>query len=297
MNIQQLRCFTTIAELENMSRAADLLGISQSALSKNIAKLEEEIGTALFDRSGKKIELNAAGADFQRCCSLILGNLDAALEDIRLSAGDLDKRVRIGSAGVPRSLMPCVAAFCRAFPGTELDWNSSIDRMDHIDINEFDALIYPADVRYKKFNGYALGREKYFLAVAAEHPLAKSAVIPLKRLEGLDYVFLRSGREHPEEVYSLCAALTVRFGTLCFADTRELHRQMVASGIAVGFVPEGEAESYRADSRIRLIPIADERFSREMMICFKRDKHLNDRARAFKAFAVDYLKLRMRPEA
>ena len=57
MNISQLRYFTTVAQLENVSKAADLLYLSQSSLSKNIAKLEEELGMPLFDRNGKKITL------------------------------------------------------------------------------------------------------------------------------------------------------------------------------------------------------------------------------------------------
>ena len=292
MTTQQMRCFTTVAELENMSRAAELLRMSQSALSKNIAKLEAEIGTPLFIRSGKKIELNAAGALFLRCCTGLLRNLDSAVEEIRLSVGGADKRIRIGSAGVNAAVMRCIAAFSRANPGTEFDLCSSIESIDHIDINDYDALVYPSGSRYEKFSGYPLGREKYFLAVSAEHPLAGDGAVTLKRLEGLDYVFLRSGRDNPEPVYALCTALALRFGSQCFADTRELHRRMVASGIAVGFVPEGEAESYRADGRIRLLPITDRRFAREMMICFKRDKHLTDRASDFKDFAVSYLELR-----
>ena len=292
MTTQQMRCFTTVAELENMSRAAELLRMSQSALSKNIAKLEAEIGAPLFVRSGKRIELNAAGALFLHCCNGLLRNLDSTVEEIRLSVGGADKRIRIGSAGVNARVMRCIAAFSSANPGTEFDLCSSIESIDHIDINDYDALVYPAGSRYEKFSGYPLGRERYFLAVSAAHPLAQEGAATLKRLEGLDYVFLRSGRDNPEPVYSLCTALALRFGSQCFADSRELHRRMVASGISVGFVSESEAESYRADGHIRLLPIADTRFARDMMICFKREKHLTERALQFRDFAVNYLELK-----
>lgn len=53
MKISQLSYFITIAQLENMSRAAELLHISQSSLSKTIAALETELETPLFDRSSK----------------------------------------------------------------------------------------------------------------------------------------------------------------------------------------------------------------------------------------------------
>ena len=291
MNTQQMRSFITVAELENMSRAAELLRMSQSALSKNIAKLEAEIGVPLFVRSGKKIELNAAGASFLRCCTETLRSLDEALEEIRLTAGGEEKRIRIGTAGVSTGLMRCIADFRRRNPETEFDLNSSIEDTEYIDINDYDILAYPAESRYEKFNGYPMGREKYYLAVSASHPLAEEGAATLKRMEGLDYVFLRRGKDHPEPIHALCTALAIRFGSRCFVDTRELHRRMVASGIAVGFVPEGETESYRADGNICLLPIADTRFVRDMMICFKREKHLSELARAFRDFVISELHL------
>ena len=58
--IAQLRYFTTIAKPENVSRAAQLLHLSQSSLSKNLAKLAAEVRTPLFDHSGKRLTLNPA---------------------------------------------------------------------------------------------------------------------------------------------------------------------------------------------------------------------------------------------
>ena len=68
MNITQIRQFTTVARLESMSRAAQLLHVTQSALSKSVSQLERELGTALFDRSGKRLRLNASGERFLECC-------------------------------------------------------------------------------------------------------------------------------------------------------------------------------------------------------------------------------------
>ena len=64
MNIQNLKYFAIVAKLENVSRAAELMHTSQSSISKNIFTLEEELGTKLFDRHGKKLVLNDAGKRF-----------------------------------------------------------------------------------------------------------------------------------------------------------------------------------------------------------------------------------------
>ena len=61
MDVAQLKYFLKVAELEHMSQAAEALNISQPALSSNIRKLEAELGTELFIRHGRRIELNLYG--------------------------------------------------------------------------------------------------------------------------------------------------------------------------------------------------------------------------------------------
>ena len=88
MNIQNLRYFAIVAKLENVTKAAELMHTSQSAVSKNILALEEEFGVNLFDRFGKKLVLNDAGRRFLQSCEKILEETDTVTKDLRhLSAG------------------------------------------------------------------------------------------------------------------------------------------------------------------------------------------------------------------
>ena len=92
MTLQQLRYFTTVAKLQNLSRAAGLLHVSQSTLSKQISHLEEEFGTPFFDRNGRKIAINRAGLRFLECSSSILREIESAREDILAIADILKDR-------------------------------------------------------------------------------------------------------------------------------------------------------------------------------------------------------------
>lgn len=64
MEWQQLHYFSTLAKIQHMTRAAEELSISQPALSRSIARLEEELGVPLFDRHGRGIYLNHFGQSF-----------------------------------------------------------------------------------------------------------------------------------------------------------------------------------------------------------------------------------------
>ena len=64
MNIQQLEYFISIAETLNYSKSAELLGLSQPALSMSINKLEEELGFSLFAKHGRNIKLTDSGTEY-----------------------------------------------------------------------------------------------------------------------------------------------------------------------------------------------------------------------------------------
>ena len=292
LHIAQLRYFTVIAQLENMSQAAQLLHISQSSLSKNLSKLEAEVGTPLFDRGGRKLTLNAAGARLLEYSALALRELDGALDDIRLLSTGSGTRIKIGAAGANDRLAACAAAFHQIHPEAEFDLNSAIEGMERLDINDYDMLIYPAGGKYEKFNGFPLYAERYCLAVSRRHPLADSPSVRPKALTGEHMVFLRKGRTFVEFPFQICSALALSFASQCYVDARELHRQMISSGYCLGFVPASGTDFYRLDQNLRLIPIQDRRFTRQMMVCFRREKRLSGLAREFRDFAMDYFGLK-----
>lgn len=291
MDLSQIQYFTTAAQLENISRAADLLHLSQPSLSKSIAKLEAELGMPLFDRRGKKITLNVQGARFLECSNVILRELEFALDDMTLLATGSDSKIKIGIAGDSSQMIACMAAFNRQQPGAEFEMNCNIECQERIDINDFDVMVYPAGIKYEKFTGYFLHNERYYLAVGNEHPLAHNALILPKDLNGQNFVFLRSGKSYIEYPFRICMALAVHFGSQCHVDSRDLHQQMIGAGIAIGFVPEDVAALYQNNRGIRLIPIQDQRFSRTMMICFRREKHLSALAKSFRDFAIQFFHL------
>ena len=97
MELNQLKCFLEVARLEHITQAADQLHITQPALSKVIARLEDDLGVKLFDREGKNIRLNEYGRVAQNYAQRIMytiGDMEAELAE--MSAGQAGN-LRIGS--------------------------------------------------------------------------------------------------------------------------------------------------------------------------------------------------------
>ena len=277
MNLTQLQYFTVIAQLENVSKAAEYLHITQSSLSKHLARLEEEVGTPLFDRHGKKLILNERGTRFLGSCERILKEMEEAEQDIQQLSTGAGQKVKIALAGGMDEMFACMAAFRAENEGAEYDVDSKVDYSDYVDINAYDVIVYPDEPRFRRFKGYDLCTEHFYLAQGKDAAVNGA------------YVFLCDG-DHREIAYYLFSATAEKARSESFVNSRDAHRKMIASGLAVGFVPEGVADFYQS-SDIVLTKITDPGFSRKLKICFKREKHLSALAKVFRTFVMEWFKI------
>lgn len=83
MSFEQLRSFVTVAEEENLTRAAEKLRISQPPLTRKIKSLEDELGTPLFERRRTGVKLLPAGQRLLEHARLILSAVDLAVTEVR----------------------------------------------------------------------------------------------------------------------------------------------------------------------------------------------------------------------
>ncbi len=128
MDIQNLRAFLLVAEHTSFSVAAGELHLTQPAVSKRIAALEQQMGTALFDRIGRRVSLTEAGHALIPHARAISQNLSRAQQSIRDHSGVVGGRLRLGTShhrGLHR-LPSVLRRFTEAYPAVKLD----IDFMD-----------------------------------------------------------------------------------------------------------------------------------------------------------------------
>jgi DNA-binding transcriptional LysR family regulator len=122
MDSRRLQAFVAVARHTSFTRAALELHLSQSAVSQQVAALEQELGARLFDRAGRRVTLTAAGAALRERAASLLLELDAARRAVAAAQGEIAGTLRIASsltiAGyvLPRAL----AAFRRSHPEIEL---------------------------------------------------------------------------------------------------------------------------------------------------------------------------------
>jgi len=106
MDLRKLRYFSNVVEARSISKAAHNLHVAQPALTKSIQALEEELGTALLQRSAKGVSTTEAGARLYEHCQIVFKQLDRARLDVRKS---VERPSGVVTVGLPHSLMTVLA--------------------------------------------------------------------------------------------------------------------------------------------------------------------------------------------
>lgn len=194
MLLRHIRYLLAVAEHRNFTRAAEALHVSQPTLSQQIRQLEDSLGAALFDRSGRSIRLTDAGEAYVRFARLALQDLEAgkrAMHDVRdLSRGSL--RLAMTPTFTAYLVAPLLHRFHSLYPGITLSVEEMTqDRLeaalaeDRLDIGIAFTGMHLADIQ-----GEALFSETLSLMVGATHPQAVGQVLTADDLERQSLVLL-----------------------------------------------------------------------------------------------------------
>lgn len=147
MEFRQLQTFMIIAQTESFSKAAELLGYSQSAVTVQIRLLEKELDTRLFERMGRKIALTAQGQNLQIHAGRILEEMSQAEAEIRLEQ-ELCSPLHVGviESLFFTKLPPILSYFRQHYPKVSLKLTTGTPKelIEHMEYNQLD-LIYILD--------------------------------------------------------------------------------------------------------------------------------------------------------
>jgi DNA-binding transcriptional LysR family regulator len=128
MELQNLQAFVLVAETGSFSQAAEKLHLTQPAISKRIALLEDQLGAGLFDRIGRNISLTEAGKALLPRAKSVEQELRAAVQSVRDLSGEIAGELRLATShhiGLHR-LPPVLSSFSSGYPRVQID----IDFMD-----------------------------------------------------------------------------------------------------------------------------------------------------------------------
>lgn len=234
MELHQLRYFVQVARLESVSKAAQELHVSQPALSKTIAKLEDELGCKLFDRAGKRLRLNDRGRFFLNEVEGVLAGLGSAAAVVGALNSRLGGSVSVGVFGPQADAVACLEQFMAAHPDITVTLDAGQRSATTHVMREFDLVFYPEGPSFSGIEGLAYARNRMLLAMPKTHPLALMPSIDLALFKNEQFIFMNNTAGTYEQMYQLCLSngFTPRIRAVVSSGMAQM--SLVAAGLGVG---------------------------------------------------------------
>jgi DNA-binding transcriptional LysR family regulator len=245
MDLKQLRYFLAVAEEGHFGRAAQRVHIVQPALSMQIRALEESLGTSLFKRTTRRVELTEAGSLFRVEADRAIAQVEHAKLVVQRAARGEIGSLRIGFAGN--------AAFAGVLSGNVRSFHARYPKVQ-IELREMAPLIQADEIAAGRMDlGYSpvfggtldsglavhpVGSWRWLIAIGREHPLATSASLAPKSLAKEPFiVYAAHGAdvgqlEHVRQVLGREPLVAHRAANTLTVLT------MVAAGLGVALVPQ-----------------------------------------------------------
>jgi DNA-binding transcriptional LysR family regulator len=192
--LNQLRYFATLAEELHFGRAAQQLGISQPALTRQIQSLEKFVGTPLVERSRRAISLTAAGRVFAEDARETLRRHDRAVEAARNTGQRREQSLAIGfEPCAPFHNLPSVVLqYLRRYPQTRFSsfMMAAPEQAEGLARRRIDlGFLHPPVPEAERFAFEPVGEDRFIVALPDSHPLAARKRIPLTELKKECWVF------------------------------------------------------------------------------------------------------------
>jgi DNA-binding transcriptional LysR family regulator len=251
VELRRLRYFLAVAEELHFGRAATRLEIAQPPLSRQIAALEAEIGTQLFDRSRSQIRLTQAGEVLQGHARVLIERLDSAYRETRLVGSGGEGRLRLAFVGsASHGMLPSLIKSYRShYPKVEL----AISAMNNAELHsalvqrEIDIAVARPDLGDDELRAELMDREDLILAIPDNSELAHRNEIKFADLSDQTFILYprRPRPSYADHVLRICREEGFEPAATEMAQDFQTAISLVSVGVGISVVPASVAQTTR----------------------------------------------------
>lgn len=287
-SLSSLSVFVQVAETRSFVMAGRILGVSASAVGKNIARLEGRLGVRLFHRSTRSIALTSEGALFLERSRRILAEVEAAeLELLQLT----DKprgRLRVSLPLVSTLLLPVLADFMLAYPDIELDLDFS-DRIVDVVEEGFDAVVRTGELTDSRLSARKLGQSTMLLVASPaylEQHGEPMHPVELANHICLHYRFPNSGKL---ETWPLPNESDLRIPISMVCNNIETRMCFALRGLGIACLPDFSMGKAVAEGKLRSLLDSYVKRTVSLHVVWPSGRYITPKLRVF----IDFLSDRM----
>ena len=265
MELQQIKQFREIARTENISKAAETLGLTQATLSQNLKRLEDELGVQLFERVGKKLVINKAGEIMYFHCDEICTSLDKITIKLAEFKGEEKKAITIAFEDLTDHIPAILNRLSEQLPEIQVRIASANDK--EWDIKLFSSVSKQGmQARHWSFS------EPMGVVIHKDNPLAKLAKMCKRDL--MDSSFINYV-PYEDIVQYYCSREDFCPNTIISVDTKSVMIDLMKRNMGVAFLPQNSWQQYFGDDLVYK-SVADLPMERELYLSARNTWCRND---------------------
>ena len=248
MELRVLRYYLTVAREENITRAADILHITQPTLSRQMAELEEELNTKLFERTNRKISLTESGMLLRRRAEELVSLADKIEQDFQNGDDELMGLISIGSgvsAAVSENLPEILGTYAQNYPQVRFELRTGTASVikDQLDKGILDVGILMEPVEVEKYDFVRLPqKEVWGILMPDDDPLSQKEVITPADLRSLPLIV--SWRIGEREAKAWFGKDTEKLNVFCTYDLIDNAALLVKHRLGYAFTIKGALKPF-----------------------------------------------------
>jgi DNA-binding transcriptional LysR family regulator len=284
MDVRNLTAFVEVVRHGGFSRASHVLHLTQSAVSKAVKALEDELGQPLLVRLGRKVTLTDAGRVVFDRAQAVLSVLQHIEEEVAEVGAVTRGHLRLGIPPmVGAAFFPAVLSDFRAtHPGVSLELREvgavSVEALVLAGEIEAGATVLPTDGSV--FEAVPLMRDVLRAAVHPRGPLARRRSLALRDLEASPFILYREDFALHGHILDACRREGFSPKVAAESSQWDFMAAMVAADVGVALLPRTICR--RLDpAQVKVLPLVDPELRWDLALIWKRGRHLPPAARAF----------------
>ena len=258
MLLRQIEYFQSVIENGNFYEAAEQCHVSQSAISQQIKKLEDELEVKLLDRHNRTFSLTPAGEHFYRKSLVITGDIEHMIRETKRIAANDNQVLKIGyyKGYTGNELSEAISLFSEKYPAIDVQVIvGSHEELYHaMENGKVDLALNDQRRAFSgAYNNIVLAESSLYIEVSAKNPLSKLPSLEVTDLKNIPCILVmnQSGQKEEQEYYETIIGLR---GEFLFADTMQEARLKIVTG--QGYLPvDVIGEQTWFDTTVSRIPL------------------------------------------
>jgi DNA-binding transcriptional LysR family regulator len=291
MQIESLKVFCDLAETESFTKAAQINGVTQSAVSQQISSLERTFKSLLIERSKKKFRLTREGQvlyDYSKQIIQTYESLHSKLQELKDIISGTIRVATIYSIGL-HDLPPYIKKFMKVYPtvNVHVEYRRANQVYEDVLGNVVDLGLVAYPVKDAKLEIIPLRKEPLVLICHPQHAFSKLKAIKLKQLIGQKFIGFEPDIPTRKALDKILKEYDVNVNNVMEFDNIETVKRAVEIDAGVSIVPEGTVAQEVAKQTLAAVVLEDGAFFRPLATIYKKNKVLSPAMKQFLTILKD----------